>query len=179
MADSDQRLRHLDIREGTPDDFQTLARIYREAFPEEDLLPLVRALLQDGSGVLSLVATVLSTVVGHVIFTSCRVTGQADKVALLGPLAVAPDWQRRGIGTALTHQGLDRLERASVSRVFVLGDPGYYSRAGFAPETHVTPPYPLPEEWRTGWQSLRLSETELEGALEVPAPWRRAALWLP
>jgi len=61
----------------------------------------------------------------------------------------------------------------------VLGDPAYYSRVGFAPETRVSPPYPLPEEWRAGWQSIALQETELKGALEVPAPWRRAHLWAP
>lgn len=175
MPDGDQ----LEIRESAPDDLESLATIYREAFPEEDLFPLVEELLQDASRVLSLVATVGSAVVGHVVFTPCRVAGHTEKVALLGPLAVAPDWQRRGIGTALIRNGLDRLANAAVSCVLVLGDPAYYGRHGFVTETKVTPPYPLPREWRTGWQSIHLKETDLEGVLEVPAPWRRSALWLP
>jgi len=179
VTDSADRLRGFAIRESMADDLDTLATIYAGAFPDEDLLPLVKELLRNRSGVLSLVATVGSAVVGHVIFTFCRVAGQRDKVALLGPLAVAPDRQRRGIGTALIRDGLDRLEHAGASRVFVLGDPAYYSRVGFAPETRVSPPYPLPEEWRAGWQSIALQETELKGALEVPAPWRRAHLWAP
>jgi len=179
VTDSADRLRDFAIRESMADDLDTLATIYAGAFPDEDLLPLVKELLRNRSGVLSLVATVGSAVVGHVIFTFCRVAGQRDKVALLGPLAVAPDRQRRGIGTALIRDGLDRVEQAGASRVFVLGDPAYYSRVGFAPETRVSPPYPLPEEWRAGWQSIALQETELKGALEVPAPWRRAHLWAP
>jgi len=139
----------------------------------------VEELLQDASAVLSLVATVGPAVVGHVIFTPCRVGGAAEKVALLGPLAVAPEWQRMGMGKSLICYGLDRLSKTGISRVFVLGDPAYYGRHGFARETRVAPPYPLPEEWRGGWQSISLSDTKLEGTLEVPAPWRRKALWLP
>jgi putative acetyltransferase len=179
LTDSDDLLHEFAIRESTANDLESLATIYRGAFPDEDLLPLVDELLEAPAGVLSLVAIAGSAVVGHVIFTFCRVAGHMDKVALLGPLAVAPDWQRRGIGTALIRDGLDRLEQAGVSRVFVLGDPAYYGRHGFVTETKVTTPYPLPEQWRTGWQSIHLKETDLEGVLEVPAPWQRPALWLP
>jgi len=179
VGDSDDLPREREIRESAQEDVEQLRRLYSAAFPEEELFPLVEELLQDASAVLSLVATVGPAVVGHVIFTPCRLAGHTEKVALLGPLAVAPDRQRRGIGTALIRDGLDRLEHAGASRVFVLGDPAYYGRHGFARDTRVAPPYPLPEEWRGGWQSISLSDTKLEGTLEVPAPWRRKALWLP
>ncbi len=175
MSDSDESV----LCESAPDDLNSLATIYRDAFPEEDLFPLVKELLQDASGVLSLVTTVGAAVAGNVIFTPCRVAGHTEKVALLGPLVVAPNRQRRGIGTTLVRAGLERLEQAGVSRVFVLGDPGYYGRIGFSSETGVTPPYQLPGEWRTAWQSIYLRETDLEGVLEVPAPWRRSDLWSP
>lgn len=175
MADSNA----LQIRESKPDELEGLDGLYCAAFPGEDLLPLVRALLQDVPGVLSLVATIDSAVVGHIVFTPCRIADGPQNVALLGPVAVAPGRQRQGIGTALILAGHERLARAGVARIFTLGDPAYYGRHGFAPETLVAPPYPLPQEWRTGWQSIRLKETDLEGVLEVPAPWRRSALWLP
>jgi hypothetical protein len=37
----------LEIRESSPDDFASLEALYRCAFPNEDLLPLVRDLLQE------------------------------------------------------------------------------------------------------------------------------------
>ena len=164
------------IRAGVPGDGASLEALYRAAFPQEDLLPLLRELLPHPSVALSLVAEIGTELVGHVVFTGCP-----DKVALLGPLAVAPARQRRGIGQALVHAGLERLERSGWVRVLVLGDPAYYGRFGFAGETGLEPPYPLPAEWRTAWQSKELggSHAAPRGRLAVPAPWNRRALWAP
>ena len=73
---------------------------YRDAFPDEDLLPLVRELMADPERVLSLVATARGAAAAHIAFTACGIDGRPDKVALLGPLAVAPDRQRQGVGRA-------------------------------------------------------------------------------
>jgi len=175
MTDSDE----LQIHESKPDDLEGLDDLYGAAFPDEDLLPLVKALLQDVPGILSLVATIDSAMVGHIVCTPCRIANGPQNVALLGPVAVAPDRQRRGIGTALILAGHERLTRAGVARIFTLGDPGYYARTGFASEMDVTPPYPLPAEWHGAWQFISLSDTKLKGALEVPEPWRHPALWAP
>lgn len=170
----------LEIRESGPDDQESIESLYRDAFPEEDLLPLIRELFQDAPSILSLVGTIGPSLVGNVIFTPCHVAGNRDKVALLAPLAVAPAWQRKGAGSALVHAGFERLSKAGVSHVYVLGDPAYYSRFGFKPETHVTPPYPLPAEWRDAWQSTSLSgaESHPRGELRLPQPWLRPALWI-
>ncbi len=50
---------------------------------------------------------------------------------MLSPLAVDPEWQRQGTGAALIRHGVRRLDERGVPAVFVEGDPGYYSRAGF------------------------------------------------
>ncbi len=170
----------VDIRDSRASDLAAIERLYPEAFPDEDLLPLVRELLQAGPGVLSLVAVADGVLAGHVAFTSCTVAGRADTVALLGPLAVAPDRQRQGIGGALVRAGLERLEAAGTARVYVLGDPTYYSRFGFTPDGLVAPPYLLPEEWRGAWQSLSLGDGQQPaGALVVPPLWRQPTLWGP
>ena len=95
---------------------------------------------------ISLVGTIDLQIAGHAIFTKCGVVGSGVKAALLGPLAVTPVWQRRGIGSAIVRAGLKRLEDADVNLVCVLGDPAYYGRLGFVPETLVEPPFRLPTE---------------------------------
>ena len=48
----------------------------------------------------------------------------------LAPVAVHPDWQRRGHGSSLIRQTL-ALPPLSDSPVFVLGNPEFYARFGF------------------------------------------------
>ncbi len=171
----------LEIRESVRADAAAIESLYPQAFPDEDLLPLVRDLLQDPAIAISLVAVIDSQVVGHAIFTKCGVAGRSAKAALLGPLAVAPAWQRRGIGSAIVRAGMERLKDTGVTLVCVLGDPAYYGRLGFVQETRVEPPFPLPAEWSGAWQSQHLDHTDVfcTGKLAVPPAWRQPALWAP
>lgn len=168
-----------ELRESVAGDAAAIARLYQAAFPDEDLGPLVRALLRDTPGVLSLVAVARPDVIGHAVLTPCALSDGADKVALLGPVAVAPTWQRQGLGRALVEAGLERQDAAAVVRVCVLGDPAYYRRLGFVPERAIEPPYPLPEAWRDAWQSRSLPRAPASpaGRLLVPPAWQDPALW--
>lgn len=172
-------MQSIEIRESLPDDMAAIETLYPDAFPDEDLLPLVKELLKETPVILSLVAITRTSVAGHAIFSTCSITGNTNKVALLGPLAVGTDYQRQGVGSALIRAGLQRLENDGVSTVFVLGDPAYYGRFGFARELDVMPPYRLPEEWGGAWQSINLggSEPPDQGTLDVPQPWRQPVLW--
>ncbi len=169
----------MTITVSQPADREGLDTLYPAAFPDEDLLPLVRNLLDGRSDVISLVARRGTTLVGHVVFTDCAVDGSDARLSLLGPLGVLPSCQGEGIGTALVRDGLGRLARAGTDRVFVLGDPAYYGRFGFAPESSVTTPSPIPDDWSPAWQSLALSERPLalRGVLRVPPPWQPPSLW--
>lgn len=171
----------IEIRESIPSDLPAIEIVYSDAFPNEDLLPLVMELLHEAPLTLSLVAIIRSSLVGHVLFTKCGVAGSSFKLALLGPLAVASFWQRKGFGSALVRNGLQQLENDGVTNVYVLGDPAYYGRLDFMPETNVTPPYPLPAEWRGAWQSKGLVKAEVlnRGELSLPRPWLQPALWEP
>jgi putative acetyltransferase len=171
----------ITLRDSRPDDWADLATLYPQAFPEEDLLPLVQALLAQVPDVLSLVGILDARVVGHGLFTPCRVIGHSGEAALQGPLAVAPAYQQQGVGTALVQTGLQRLAAGGVRQVFVLGDPAYYRRFGFRPETAVVPPYPLPAEWTGTWQSLPLGDAAPlgPGSLALPGAWLQPALWAP
>ncbi len=174
----------LVIRQSGPADGSALTALYPAAFPEENLLCVVAALLEPGQPALSLVAVRDGAVAGHVIFTACEIEGSDDgdnKIALLAPLAVAPAHQWKGIGRALVEAGMERLRDTQIAVVCVLGDPGYYGRLGFAPETAIAPPYPLPAAWRDAWQSRTLIDKAQapRGRLLVPFPWQDPALWGP
>lgn len=171
----------IEIRPSHAADGPAIARLYRDAFPREDLAPLVDDLLARPADVLSLVALRAAGIAGHVAFTTSSVEGCPSAVALLGPLAVGTGHQQRGLGTALVRAGLDRLAAAGFGWVFVVGAPGYYARFGFATDTRVQPPYPLDARFLAAWQSLRLGSqiARCDGRLSVPAPWQRPALWSP
>lgn len=171
----------MDIRTFQPQDRPAITAFYPQAFPDEDLVPLLQKLLDDTGNVVNLVALRDGAVIGHVAFTRCGIGGRTERLGLLGPLAVAPQYQKQGIGSALVRSGMERVGADGVTQVFVLGDPDYYSRFGFVQENKITPPYDLPEQWRPGWQSVMLGAPghRPEGPLSVPEPWRERALWLP
>ncbi len=168
----------MQIRPSTAEDTGAIIALYPRAFPEEDLVPVVKELLEDTSTTMSLVATADDRIVGNVIFTTCDVDGSDVKVSLLAPLAVAPDCQRQGVGSALVHDGLQRLQEAGFALVCVLGDPAYYGRLGFVTEKGVDTPYPLPAEWGDAWQSRLLGDVKkFDGRLLVPPPWQHPEYW--
>jgi putative acetyltransferase len=171
----------FEVRDSMADESGEILALYPQAFPDEDLVPLVEALSRDAAAALSLVACIERRIIGHVFLTRCRIATSGVDVALLGPLAVAPASQRQGVGSALVQAGLARATKEGTALVCVLGDPQYYRRFGFKPERSLKPPYPMPAEWAEAWQSLRLrGGRELdEGVLVVPAPWQDRALWGP
>ena len=52
---------------------------------------------------------------------------------LLGPLAIEPALQGRGIGRALVFHTLDKVKEGSAGPVFLVGEQAYYARFGFEP----------------------------------------------
>ena len=172
----------LVIRRSERPDREAILELYGRAFAEEELRPLVRELLDlPKDDVLSLVALKGNKIIGHVAFTNCELSeAKGEKIALLAPLAVDPNYQRQGFGSALQRAGFERLADKGIRTVCVLGDPAYYSRLGFAAESGINPPYPIPEEWAEAWQSTNPTggaSRSLIGTLTVPEPWQNPALW--
>ncbi|MBN9669967.1 GNAT family N-acetyltransferase [Roseibium aggregatum] len=169
----------MDLRPSVAEDLPSLEKLYAAAFPEEDLVPLLRHLLEETDGVLSLVAVSKNEPVGHVIFTKCAVEPGRTTVALLGPLCAAPAFQKQGVGSRLVRAGLEAVRAWEAAQVLVLGDPKYYGRFGFLPGSRITPPYDLPKEWAAAWQYLELASgtAQESGTLRVPSPWQDRALW--
>ncbi len=111
------------------------------------------------------------------MLTRCATPGDPAG-ALLGPLSVDAEVRGCGIGPLLVDTGLARLAEAAVRQVFVLGDPRFYGRLGFAAESQVLPPCPLLVAWRDAWQSRIIAGHPLApGRLTLAAPWHDPALW--
>ncbi|MGX1748802.1 GNAT family N-acetyltransferase [Glutamicibacter protophormiae] len=79
----------------------------------------------------SIVALDDAVVIGHVIATWGKIGRQP--MLGLGPLAVAPEYQHRGVGSILMQQIHDAAESAQLSGIVLLGSPGYYHRFGYEP----------------------------------------------
>ena len=82
----------------------------------------------------SLIALDGTAVIGHVIATWGNVGEQP--LLGLGPLAVAPEYQHRGVGSFLMQQIHDAAEAAQLPGIVLLGAPGYYSRFGYETATN-------------------------------------------
>ena len=92
---------------------------------------IVDRLRNAGALTVSLVAEDQGLLVGHIGFSPVTIEGARIDWYGLGPVAVCPDMQRRGIGQALVRSGVERLRGLGARGCVVLGDPGYYVRFGF------------------------------------------------
>ena len=90
--------------------------------------------LREGRGSeLALVAAESRRIVGTVQLWEVS-AGRERPALLLGPLAVAPDRRKRGIGSTLMHYALREAARRRYGAVLLVGDAAYYSRFGFSSE---------------------------------------------
>ena len=100
---------------------------------------------------LALVAEKEGCLVGHVMFTATPVKyGENTYWALLlSPLCVELSYRNTGIGALLVEEGLKRAKEMGYSAVFVVGDPKYYRRFGFAcaSEFDITNEGDIPEQF--------------------------------
>lgn len=79
----------------------------------------------------SLVAELNGRVVGHVAFSPVTISDGTLNWFGLGPVSVLPEYQRKGIGSALIREGLSVLEGIHAQGCCLVGDPEYYRRFGF------------------------------------------------
>lgn len=138
------------IRQEAVNDYSAIADINRRAFAgqvhsDQQEQFLVADLRHAGALVLSLVAEAAGSALGHIAFSPVHFDGKASNWFALAPLAVLPEWQGQGIGSALVDAGLRQLAASGAAGCVVLGEPGYYQRFGFRPglrcEFAVPPAY--------------------------------------
>ncbi len=122
-----------EVRSETPSDWARVDEIEKAAFGRSNEAQLVEIVRAEADPCLSLVAARNRELVGHVLFSPVSIEGAAEAppICALGPLAVWPDHQGEGVGSALIQDGLRECVALGWQAVFLLGDPAYYSRFGF------------------------------------------------
>jgi putative acetyltransferase len=132
------------IRAETPADYDDIRRINDEAFGSTIEAKLVAAMRASDRFVpeLSLVAVSEGQTVGHVISSYVDLVPGTRRVLQVGPLAVLPSHQRRGVGTSLMHETIRVAEERGEPLLLIEGSPKYYGRFGFtrADEVGIEPP---------------------------------------
>ena len=127
----------MKIRAERPEDEAAIAGVEEAAFGspvEARLVSKIRA-SADFVPELSLVAELDGSLVGHVMISwaSLQEHDVHRRIANLSPLAVAPQFRRRGIGTALVREVTRRADRLQEPLVVLEGSPRFYRRLGFEP----------------------------------------------
>lgn len=145
----------MELREELPGDKESVRTIHLRAFGDRGLV------------VANLVDTLRETITPK------------DGLSLVA--GHMPDYQKRGIGSALVRKGLKALAQRAVPLVFLEGDPGYYSRFGFTPGGDLgfrKPSLRIPDG---AFQAIRLREYEswMTGTLVYAEPfWRHDSVGL-
>lgn len=123
------------IRPEVPADHPAVAALLERAFGGPAEAAIVEALRGRVEPEVSLVALEGGRLAGHAYFSPVRVQDgeRASGAIALGPVAVEPELQRSGIGSALVRAGLETCRALGEPVVFVLGHPEYYPRFGFRP----------------------------------------------
>lgn len=123
---------------------------------------------------LSLVAVTEEQVVGHIFFSKVKIVDQVshEVVSLaLAPMAVAPDFQKHGIGRQLMGHGLAVARDMGFLSVIVLGHENYYPRFGFVPTSrwHIHPPFQVPANVYLGLELIEGGLQHVSGTVQYPA----------
>ena len=137
------------IRAEETNDRASVYAVNASAFESSAEADLVDALREQARPIVSLVAEKNRKVVGHIMFSPVSLSGHPDlKVMGLAPMAVAPEHQRQGIGSALVRAGLEQCKQLGFVAVIVLGHAAYYPCFGFSPSSRfgIDSEYEVPEE---------------------------------
>ena len=121
------------IRSELPEDAEAVERLHERAFGPGRFARTAFRLRERALATPDLCFTAL---VGTLIVGSVRVGPVhvgAEPALVLGPLAVEPAFEKRGIGAALIGRALDAARGAGHRLVLLVGDAPYYSRFGFVP----------------------------------------------
>ena len=161
----------LKIRPETPADYPAITQVNDLAFGQPSEGKLVEKLRKNSKFIpeLSLVAEINGKIAGYILFfpVVIKLENREEKETIsLAPVAVLPEFQRKGIGSKLIQEGIKACQQLGYDSIMVLGHPEYYLKFGFkqANMWGIKDPFGAPAE---AFMALELKEGALEGACGV------------
>lgn len=172
----------LEIREEQPADFAEVFEVNRLAFGQEDEARLVEALRKNATAFvpeLSILAAIEGRVVGHILFTKIKIQDDGDSQSeslALAPMAVRPEFQRRGIGGQLIRNGLETARNLGYKSVIVLGHEHYYPKFGFEPAERwqIQAPFDVPSTFFMAIELVPDGLNQVSGTVVYPKEFESA-----
>ena len=156
----------LKIRQENINDYQEVYHVIKIAFEtaehsdgnEHDLVVALRN-SDNFISELSLVAIKDNKIVGYILFTKIKI-GKYEEVAL-APLAVLPEYQRQGVGSALIKEGHKVARKLGYQYSVVLGSKMYYTKFGYIPADKygIKAPFDVPNE---NFMAIKLNDAKIE-----------------
>lgn len=131
----------MNIRIETKDDYRKVEELTRDAFwnlyapgcDEHYLCHILRG-HKDFISELDYVVEHNDTIIASIMYTeSILLSDDQEKVRTVsfGPLCVHPDYQRKGIGTALIEKTRSVVKSMNIPAIIIYGDPHNYCKHGF------------------------------------------------
>ncbi|MHA2219027.1 MAG: GNAT family N-acetyltransferase [Candidatus Hodarchaeales archaeon] len=154
----------MGIRKEQPGDITRIRQINSEAFETETEANLVDIIRRSGIPHISLVYEENNELKGHIFFTPVELKGDRSGIRImgLGPMAVDPEFQNKGVGSLLVKAGIESCRAGGYDAIVVLGHPSYYPRFGFKPSVKyaIKSEYEVPDE---AFMVLELKDKALKG----------------
>jgi len=101
-------------------------------------------------------------IIGSIMFSRLTFEKSTLNAFLLAPVAVATDYQGKGIGQKLISFGHKELEKDGVQLVITYGDINFYSKVGYQSINEDRIPAPLPLTYPEGWLAQSLAGDTIE-----------------
>lgn len=132
---------NINIRLENENDYFNVEELTREAFwnlyvpgCDEHYLCHILRTHKDFIPELDFIAEVDGKIVGSIMYSkSYLISGDEEKVEIVsfGHLCVHPDYQRKGIGTALINKTKEIVQNKNIPAIAIYGDPYNYCKHGF------------------------------------------------
>ncbi|MUP47425.1 N-acetyltransferase [Gramella sp. BOM4] len=169
----------MHIRQETEKDHKTVFEVIKESFQDEKMSNhkeqfLVEKLRKSNAFIpeLSLVAEFENKIVGYILLTRVKIKNNHntfDSLAL-APISVLPEFQGRGIGSALINFAQQKARALDFSSVVLLGHENYYPRFGYkrAELFNIEFPFKAPKENCMLVELKKDALKEIKGLVEYP-----------